>query len=85
MPAEILNIEYHTRRLLLRALNKHKFKTRAFAALGVSEKQGYNLIKLHEVRWSRDRGYYSDKVIEIININICHTKATDKNQSPIGA
>ena len=63
MPAEILNIEYHTRRLLLIALNKYKFKSRAFAALGVSEKQGYNLIKLHEVKRG-DKGYYSDKKIE---------------------
>ena len=68
MPAEILNIEYHTRLLLLKALNKYKFKTRAFAALGVSEKQGYNLIKLHEVRWSEGKGYYSDKVIEFITV-----------------
>lgn len=69
MPAEILNIEYNTRLLLLRALNKYKFKTRAFAALGVSEKQGYNLIKLHEVRWSKEKGYYSDKLIEFITVN----------------
>lgn len=84
MPTEILNLEYNTRILLLRALNKYKFKTRAFAALGVSEKQGYNLIKLHEVQWSKGKGYYSDKVIEFININICHTKAIDKNQKQIG-
>lgn len=79
MPAEILNIEYHTRRLLLRALNKYKFKTRAFAALGVSEKQGYNLIKLHEVVWSKDKGYYSDKAIEFITVNpVCHESRANK-------
>lgn len=58
-----LNIAYHTRRLLLRSLNRHRFKTTAFKALGVSEKQGYNLIKRFEVRHN-GKEYYSDMVIE---------------------
>lgn len=80
MPAEILNLEYNTRLLLLKALNKYRFKTRAFAALGVSEKQGYNLIKLHEVQWSRDRGYYSEKIINFKTIlNVEENTATGNN------
>lgn len=63
-----LNIAYHTRRLLLLSLNRHRFKTTAFKALGVSEKQGYNLIKKHEVKKGKG-GYYSEKVIEFNNIN----------------
>lgn len=61
---EILNLEYHRQLLLIKSLNRHKFKTRAFRALGVSEKQGYNLMKYHEVEWSKDKGYYTEKVIE---------------------
>lgn len=65
---EILNIDYHTQLLLLRALNRHKFKTQAFRALGVSEKQGFNLIKRFDVK-KGDKGYYSKKVIDFNNIN----------------
>jgi len=65
---EILNLDYHTRLLLLRSLNRHRFKKTAFTALGVSEKQGYNLIKRFEVKYD-GKEYYSEKVIEFNNIN----------------
>ena len=65
---DILNIDYNHQLLLLKALNKYKFKTLAFKALGVSEKQGYNLIKYHMVKKGKE-GYYSEKVIEFNNIN----------------
>lgn len=60
---ETLNLAYHTRLLLLKSLNRHRFKTTAFRALGVSEKQGFNMIKYYEVKKGND-GYYSEKVIE---------------------
>lgn len=63
MPIETLNIEYHTRRLLLKALNSFKTKTKAYMALGVSEKQLYNLIKHHEVYRNEKGIYCSDKII----------------------
>lgn len=65
---ETLNIAYHTRLLLIRSLNRHRFKKTAFTALGVSEKQGYNLIKRFEVKHDGEK-YYSEKVIEFNNIN----------------
>lgn len=66
---ETLNIDYHTRLLLLRSLNRHRFKTSAFKALGVSEKQGYNLIKRFEVRYN-GKEYYSDMVIEFRKLEV---------------
>jgi len=38
MPEETLNIDYHTRRLILLALNKYKQQLPAAAALGISER-----------------------------------------------
>ena len=68
---EKLNLIYARQVLLLKALNKHRFKIDAFRALGVSEKQGYNLIKFHEVQFNKRKGYYSDKVIEFIDAPVC--------------
>lgn len=39
MPEEILNIEYHTKRLFIKALNKYPTMDQAAAALGVSTRQ----------------------------------------------
>lgn len=61
---ENLNIEYNRQLLLIKALNKHKFKARAFSALGVTERTGHNLVKYHEVQWCKEKGYYSDKAVE---------------------
>lgn len=70
MASEILNIEYNRQLLLIRSLNKYRFKSRAFRALGVTEKQGFNLIKFHEVKFDKKRGYYSDKVINFLDIAV---------------
>ena len=61
---ETLNLEYNRQLLLIRALNKYKFKARGFSALGVTERTGYNLVKYHEIQWSEEKGYYSEKVVE---------------------
>jgi transcriptional regulator with GAF, ATPase, and Fis domain len=51
MPTENLNIEHHTKELLIRALNKYRTVYEAAAALGVSErtlhnlKQQYNIVR----------------------------------------
>lgn len=42
---EILNIEYHTNRLILKALNKHKSVMRASKVLQVSERKLFRMIK----------------------------------------
>jgi hypothetical protein len=61
---EILNIAYHTRDLLLRALNKYPVKTKACKALSVSERTMYNMIEKFEVKQDLSGKYYSNKVIE---------------------
>lgn len=62
--SEPLNLLYARQVLLIKALNRHKFKKDAFRALGVTEKHGFNLIRFHEVKFDKDKGYYSEKVIE---------------------
>lgn len=76
---EILNLSYHTRRLLLKALNSHKSKAAAARATGLPERTLHNLVKEYEIRKGKD-GYYSEKQIEYLIINVCHTKVLDKNQ-----
>lgn len=49
MPAEILNIAYHTRRLIVTALNKYKTIGRAAVELGVNERTLYNLMDEHNI------------------------------------
>jgi predicted DNA-binding transcriptional regulator YafY len=52
MPEEILNIDYHNKRLMLKALNKHPTVEEAAKALGISERtlyrwmDEYNVVKL---------------------------------------
>lgn len=60
-PEEILNIEYHTKRLLLKALNKFRSKTKAYMALGISERQLYNLISRYKVRMNEFEVYVIDE------------------------
>ena len=47
---EILNIEYHHRRLTLKALNVTKTKGAAAKLLGISERQVYRLIRIFDIR-----------------------------------
>lgn len=46
---EILNIAYHTKRLIITALNKHKTIGRAAVELGVNERSLYNLMDEHNI------------------------------------
>jgi len=61
MAEEILNIDYHVRRLVIKALNRFPTKTKAYMALGVPEKQLYNLIKRYEIKKALDGIYYSEQ------------------------
>lgn len=47
---ENLNIEYHKKRLLLKALNVCKKKEDACKALGISNRTLYRLIKLYKIK-----------------------------------
>lgn len=51
MPEEILNLEYHRRRLLLISLNRFRTKTEAWTALGISKHQLYILIEKYNVKF----------------------------------
>jgi len=62
---EILNIEYHTRRLILKALNATKTKDQAAEALGMSVRKLYMVCKQYEIRWdTRAIAYVSGQVLE---------------------
>lgn len=56
---EILNIEYNRRQLVIKALNKFPTKVKAYKALGITEKQLYNLIKLYGIKKDEQGVYYS--------------------------
>jgi len=46
---EKLNIDYHSKRLMLKALNKHPTITKAAEELGISERQLYRWIEEYKV------------------------------------
>lgn len=49
MPEENLNIAYHTKRLITKALNKHKTIGQAAIELGVNERTLYNLMDEYKI------------------------------------
>lgn len=48
--SEILNIDYHTCRLMVKALNKHRTRAAAAAAMGISERNLYRLKKRYGIK-----------------------------------
>lgn len=60
MQQEILNIEYHKRRLIIKALNQMPTKVKAYKALGITEKQLYNLIWRYSIKKDAAGKYYSE-------------------------
>jgi DNA-binding NtrC family response regulator len=57
---EILNIDYHRRRLVLKALNTLPTKSRARKELGISERQLYRYIQEYGIKKDRKGRYYID-------------------------
>lgn len=61
---DTLNISFHTRRLLIKALNTIKSKKDAATALGISERHIYRLMDMYHV--GRDKKtkqyYYTEKI-----------------------
>jgi hypothetical protein len=49
MPIETLNIDYHVRRLVVKALNIFPTKIGAAKALGICQRQLYNYIKQYDI------------------------------------
>lgn len=52
MPEEILNIEYHVKKLFLKALNKYKTTQEVADAVGYSARQVLRLKKDFNVQWN---------------------------------
>lgn len=60
MQDEILNIDFHVRRLLLKALNICRTRTEAATALGISTKTLQNKMDVYEVE--KENGIYISKM-----------------------
>lgn len=69
---EILNIEYHQRRLLLRALNTLPRKADARRATGLPERTFFNMIEYYKIV-KKDGKYISEKEINYLKISVCQT------------
>ena len=50
MPEDTLNIDYHIKRLFLKALNKYRSKIEIYQALGISRTRYNNLYKEFDVK-----------------------------------
>jgi len=72
---EILNIEYHTRRLLLKALNSTTKKAEARRITGLPERTFFNYLDYYKVRQGKDGVFYSDKVVEYKIIKVAETNS----------
>lgn len=55
---EILNIEYNTGKLVLKALNKTRTTDEAAAKLGVSVRHVYNFKKHYRISWHAEKEVY---------------------------
>lgn len=55
---EILNIEWHTCRLIVKALNMSKDKNEAYHRLGVSERTLYRLINTYSIYYKKAERLY---------------------------
>lgn len=58
MENEILNIDYHVKILVLKALNKYNKLSLAYKALGCSEKHLWKLRKKYRIEKSKLTGKY---------------------------
>jgi len=67
--AEILNIDYHTCRLMVKALNKFRTKAAAAKAMGISERNLYRLKKRYGIKLVGEEynaAHFSARTIRII-------------------
>lgn len=68
---EILNIHWHTVRLLLKALNKYPSKDKVAQALGITKKSVYNLMNQYDISYdTRKNNYYTKQMPEYIIIKV---------------
>ena len=65
MAEEILHIPYHTKRLLVKSLNKYETKTEAAKALGVNVRTVYRMIEDYLVK-KEGEVYISAKKFDVV-------------------
>lgn len=75
---EILNIEYHTIRLMVKALNIHKTHAKAAAVLGMDERTIYAKKRQHNIK-RIDGKYRMPKVTFIVSPIIEGNEITQEN------
>lgn len=66
---EILNIEWHTARLIVKALNKISTIEKAAKELGISPRNVHRLMKVYEIEWKDEkRGYVCGRIPHYMTI-----------------
>lgn len=80
---EILNIEWHTCQLILKALNRTQTKHAAVDKLGISERSLYRLIATYDIQYDKKKDAYSANKIPQYRIMISKDEYT-KNKKPAG-
>ncbi|MGN6417769.1 MAG: helix-turn-helix domain-containing protein [Pseudobacter sp.] len=68
---EILNIEYHTVRLMVKALNSSKTKVAAAEKLGISDRTLYNLMENYNIH--REGGVNKSPKREFVTVKLLIT------------
>ena len=58
MSDEILNIDYHVRRMVIKALNKTKYVFEAAEMLGVSSRSVYRYMEIFGIGYNRKKKEY---------------------------
>jgi transcriptional regulator of acetoin/glycerol metabolism len=58
MMQEILNIDYHKKQMLFKALNKFRNSREAADALGIGERTVYRMMRRYNIRRDIDGSYY---------------------------
>lgn len=74
MNNEILNIDYHLREAVLKALNRTHTKGEACKLLGLPEKTLYNHIERFEIFYNDKKSKYETRQqTEVVTINMVYT------------
>lgn len=76
--SEILNIEYHTIRLMVKALNKHKTIAKAAKALGMAERLVYNKKQVYDIK--RVDGEYKMPKLTIMAVPVLTIRHNSENK-----
>lgn len=61
MQTEILNIQWHVRELVIKALNRYDNKNEAAKVLGIGVRTLYNMIAEHKIVLGEDQQYRAEE------------------------